>query len=232
MDLNCNLDYQYLCNQIFSRMQAALFLNGRLPHVKIIKKYIHKNTLIIAADGGANKIKKLKLIPKIITGDFDSISTATTKYYESKKINLIHSPDQNSTDFEKALKYLIKKNVKEVKVFGATGMRPDHTLNNFSVLKRFFKKINTVLITNEFEILYLPKSYSFNYKINETVSLIPMPIAAGIKTEGLEYELKNETLEFGKREGALNKSNSKKVSISFKSGNLLLFRKHFIKNLP
>ncbi len=210
-------------------MQAVLFLNGRLPHVKIIKKYIHKNTLIIAADGGANKIKKLKIVPKIIIGDLDSLSASNKKFYESKKIKIIVKSDQNTTDFEKSLNYLIANKVKDVNVFGATGMRPDHALNNFSILKRYYRKINTVLVTNEFEGFYLPKRFIFNYKTGQTVSLIPMPLANGIKTKGLEFPLKNETLEFGKREGALNKSNSEKVAISFSSGDLLIFKKHFIQ---
>ena len=135
---------------------------------------------------------------------------------------------KDSTDFEKTLKYCIKKKIKEVTVFGATGMRPDHTLNNFSIIKRYYKKINICLITDDFAVFYLPKRFSFNYKSGETVSFIPMPLATEIKTKGLEFSLNKETLEFGKREGALNRSNSDKVSISFKEGDLLIFRKHFL----
>ena len=210
-------------------MQAVIFLNGRLPSTKIIKKFVHKNTLIIAADGGANQIKELKISVHVIIGDMDSIHEHSLAHYKNKKTTFIKEEDQESTDFEKALNFLIKEKIKDVTVFGATGMRPDHTLNNFSILKRFYKKINLTLITDEFASFYLPKRFSFNYKRGETVSLVPMPIANGIKTKGLEFPLNKETLEFGKREGALNRSNSDKVSISFKEGDLLIFRKHFIK---
>lgn len=209
-------------------MQAVIFLNGRLPNTKIIKKFIHKNTLIIAADGGANQIKDLKISVHVIIGDMDSISEQNAKYYRRKKTELIKVEEQDTTDFEKTLSYCVKKKIKDVTVFGATGMRPDHTLNNFSILKRFYKKLNLCLITDEFAAFYLPKRFSFNYKSGETVSLIPMPVAVEIKTKGLEFPLDKETLEFGIREGALNKSNSDKVSISFKEGDLLIFRKHFL----
>jgi thiamine pyrophosphokinase len=209
-------------------MQAVIFLNGRLPSTKIIKKFIHKNTLIIAADGGANQIKELKISVHIIIGDLDSISEENKKYFLRKKTEVIKIEEQNSTDFEKALKLCINKKIKDITVFGATGMRPDHTLNNFSILKRYYKKFNLSLITDDFAAFYLPKRFSFNYKIGETVSLIPMPIATEIKTRGLEFPLNKETLESGKREGALNRSNSDKVGISFKKGDLLIFRKHFL----
>lgn len=209
-------------------MQAVIFLNGRLPSTKIIKKFIHKNTLIIAADGGANQIKEIKIAVHTIIGDMDSLHDKNISYYERMETEFIKVEDQESTDFEKALHYCLKKKIKDVTVFGATGMRPDHTLNNFSILKRFYKKMNLCLITDEFAVFYLPKRFSFNYRTGETVSLVPMPVATEIKTKGLEYPLNKETLEFGKREGALNRSNSDKVSISFKEGDLLIFRKHFL----
>lgn len=209
-------------------MQAVIFLNGRLPGTKIIKKFIHKNTLIIAADGGANQIKELKIGVHVIIGDLDSISDESKKYFLRKKTEVIKIDDQESTDFEKTLKYCAKKKIKDITVFAATGMRPDHTINNFSILKRYYKKLNICLITDDFAAFYLPKRFSFNYKSGETVSLVPMPVATDVKTKGLEFPLNKETLEFGKREGALNKSNSDKVSISFKEGDLLIFRKHFL----
>nr|HMS65850.1 thiamine diphosphokinase [Ignavibacteria bacterium] len=63
----------------------------------------------------------------------------------------------------------------------------------------------------------------------EIISLLALPIAAGITTKGLKYELKNDILEFGVREGSLNESESDTVSIEYKTGSLLLFKKHFIK---
>jgi thiamine pyrophosphokinase len=209
-------------------MQSVIFLNGRLPATKIIKKFIDRNTLIIAADGGANQVKDLKMKADFIIGDMDSINKNSLQYFTQKKTSFVKVDDQESTDFEKSLKFCIQKKLKSVVIFGATGMRPDHTLNNFSVLKRFYKKINVLLVTDEFYVSFLPKLLSLNYKSGETVSLIPMPFAKGIKTKGLEYALNNEDLEFGVREGALNKSNSDKIHISFKEGDLLIFRKHFL----
>lgn len=209
-------------------MQAVIFLNGRLPETKIIKNFIHKNTLIIAADGGANQIKDLKMKADFIIGDMDSINEGSIRYFKNKKTSFIKVQDQDSTDFEKSLKFCLKQKIKSVVIFGATGMRPDHTLNNFSVLKRFYKKISVLLVTDEFCIFYLPKRFSFNYKSGETVSLIPMPSAKGIRTKGLQYPLNNEDLVFGVREGALNKSDSEKINISFKEGDMIIFRKHFL----
>jgi thiamine pyrophosphokinase len=107
-------------------------------------------------------------------------------------------------------------------------MRPDHTLNNFSILKRYYKRADIKLITEEFEIYFIEKNCKINYKRGEIISLLAIPRADNITTTGLEYSLQNESLEFGVREGTLNKSVSEKITIRFKTGNILLFKKHFI----
>ena len=101
-------------------------------------------------------------------------------------------------------------------------------MNNFSVMKRFSKFIDVRIFSDEFEIFYAEKKTEFSYRVHETLSMMAMPKASGITTHGLKYPLTNETLEFGKREGSLNESISKNISITYKSGSLLIFRKHFI----
>jgi thiamine pyrophosphokinase len=41
----------------------------------------------------------------------------------------------------------------------------------------------------------------------------------------LEFELNNQTLELGVKEGALNKAVKDKIKISLRAGELLVFRK-------
>ena len=209
-------------------MQTLIFLNGKLPKLNIVNKFLKRKSYIIAADGGANKLKKISVIPDIIIGDFDSIHRSTLTYFKNKKSKLKIIKEQDTTDFEKILNYCKDRKLKEIVVLGATSMRPDHTLNNFSVLYRYYKKLNIKLFTDEFEIFFTDKSISFKYKPNETLSLIGIPKADKIITSGLQYKLNKEELEFGIREGTLNKSVSDTVSISFKSGSILIFRKHFI----
>lgn len=209
-------------------MQTLIFLNGKFPRIKVINFYRKKNTRIIAADGGANKLATIEIIPDTIIGDFDSVRKKNLKYLRGKKVKVLKIVDDETTDLEKCLKFCIENKLEDVILFGATSMRPDHTLNNFSVLKRYYKKMNITIVTNKFEAFFIEKSFSLNYKSGEIISMFAMPLATNIKTTGLMYPLNNENLEFGVREGALNKSSSDKISITFNSGDLLLFKKHFI----
>lgn len=209
-------------------MQNIIFLNGEFPRKKLIDKYLMKSEFIIAADGGANYLKSQNIKPDLIIGDLDSLEENSLSYFRKMKVKIIKLKEQETTDFEKSLNYCLKNKLNEIIVFGASSMRPDHTFNNFSVLKRFHKKLNIKFISEEFEIFYIDRRIEFDYKPGETVSFLAFPSAKGVRTKGLKYRLRGENLEFGKREGTLNESVSKKVSIDFESGNLLLFKKHFL----
>lgn len=62
---------------------------------------------IILVDGGSNRFyeSKYRNSNKIrcIIGDLDGIKEETKSFYKGKGVDIIHDPDQNSTDFEKAL---------------------------------------------------------------------------------------------------------------------------------
>jgi thiamine pyrophosphokinase len=209
-------------------MNTVIFLNGEFPSVKIVNSYLKKTDYIIAADGGCNYLKSENILPDIVIGDLDSAKKSSLKFFEKKNIRILKIEDQETTDFEKCLIYCREKKLNLIKVFGAMSMRADHTMNNFSVMKRYCKKLDIKLVTEEFEIFFINKNFNFKYKKGGIISFLPLPSAKGITTTGLKYSLKNESLEFGRREGTLNNAISDNVSISFKNGSLLLFKKHFI----
>jgi thiamine pyrophosphokinase len=209
-------------------MKAAIFLNGEDPSLRIVRHFTTQDSLIIAADGGGNYLYRMKLRPDVLIGDMDSIEEQAAAHYRNDKVKIVELNEQETTDFEKCLNYCCSNNIKDVKVFGAISLRPDHTLNNFSILKRFKPKMNVTLITDEFEIFIAERMLEFEYRKNETLSMMGVPFAKGIVTKGLKYRLTEEELRFGVREGSLNESISEKISISHKSGTLLIFKKHFL----
>nr|HMS66095.1 thiamine diphosphokinase [Ignavibacteria bacterium] len=145
-------------------MPAIIFLNGNFPGKKVINSFLMKNGLIIAADGGGNSLKSIDILPDIVIGDLDSLSKSNHDYFVRKKVKINLIIEQETTDFEKCLLYCKKKNFKEIIVFGALSLRPDHTLNNFSVLKRYSKIFRIKFITDDFEILYVKNKIKFLYK--------------------------------------------------------------------
>lgn len=209
-------------------MPAIIILNGEIPKKKILTDFLKTANLVIAADGGGNHLNSFGILPDIVIGDLDSLNESSYNYFTKNNVKIKKINEQDTTDFEKCLIYCKKKKVKEVNVFGALSMRPDHTLNNFSILKRYSGIFEIKLFSNEFEIFFIKKKIEFKYKKGEIISLLALPKSTGITTKGLKYELNNEKLEFGIREGSSNEAVSDLISINYKNGSLLLFKKHFL----
>ncbi|MGB9696972.1 MAG: thiamine diphosphokinase [Ignavibacteria bacterium] len=208
--------------------KSVIFLNGNPPD-NVLRRLKLKDKLLICADGAANYLLEYGIQPDVILGDLDSIKQKVLQVFKKQGVSILKIEEQETTDFEKALLFAKKNFVKEITIVGAISERPDHTLNNFSVMKRYHKVFDIKILDKEFEIYYIKNRTVFNYKKGYVVSFMPMPDARGIITTGLKYALNNETLKFGIREGTLNVASSNRVSISFKKGNLLLFKKHFNK---
>jgi len=84
------------------KKKALLILNGEIKNKSLAKNLVKSNDLIIATDGSYDKIAKLNIVPDIIMGDLDSISSIP------KNIRIIKKTNQNESDFEKALIWLKK----------------------------------------------------------------------------------------------------------------------------
>jgi thiamine pyrophosphokinase len=210
---------------------CLIICNGKLSK-KLLAKFVKLNTprkriTIISCDGASDFLKRNNLTPDYITGDLDSVSQKTLSHFKQKKVKIKKVYDQDFTDFEKALRLAVSKKFKNIFVAGFSGKRLDHTLSNLSILKRYCRKAKIKVYDDTFVMICIYKSIEFNYKKGQVVSLLALPAARGIKTKGLKWELENESLELGVREGVSNTANDNRVKISFRSGTLLVFKKHF-----
>ncbi|MDV7400010.1 thiamine diphosphokinase, partial [Arthrospira platensis SPKY1] len=104
-----------------------------------IEAYIGTNVWFVAADGGANRAVSLNLVPDVVIGDLDSFDKVGFPYPEAE---VVHKPDQDTNDLEKALSLCLERQIREVLVFGATNMRLDHTWKNLSVMLQFHARFD------------------------------------------------------------------------------------------
>lgn len=201
-------------------VHILIVCNGRPPSKKLLDWSRENADLLIAADGGTNTVQLFGTDPDISIGDMDSFSPDGTESFE-----VITNTDQETNDLEKALQLAATKQARRVTVLGATGLRLDHTLKNLSVLKQFNAKFEDLVFRDEFgSTRLLPKSFMATLAVGTVVSLFPLSgSVTGITTRGLKYPLKNETLENGVRDGSSNEVIAEKVSITHKTGDLLLF---------
>ena len=204
-------------------MNVVILCDGNPPRPEQLKEALKHSSLFIAADGGAFIAESMGLQPDVIIGDMDSYSETG-----NEQANVIHDPDQETNDLEKALAYAYKLEGEEVIVFGATGKRLDHTLKNLSVLKQFNDLFKSLVYKDKYSVVFLlPKQYETELPLQTTVSLFPLSgRVEGITTSGLKYTLSNSTIENGVQDGSSNLTTEKKIEIVHKKGDLLIFINH------
>jgi thiamine pyrophosphokinase len=202
-----------------SNFDAVLCLDGTLPEEDFFKAF--KNIPLIAADGASIQLYKRKIFSDVIVGDLDTFQKFA-RVEDFLQSEIIQIEEQETNDFEKALKIIIERGFKNILLLGFHGGELEHTLNNWSVLKRFSKLVNICIFDENRYGIPLFKSVEIDVLKNETISLIPQP-KAELTTEGLEWELVKEHLELGMREGARNRAIAGKVVLKIHSGEVLLF---------
>ncbi|PIU36544.1 thiamine diphosphokinase [Candidatus Roizmanbacteria bacterium CG_4_8_14_3_um_filter_34_9] len=200
--------------------RAIIFANGNLSDLSHAKKIINKEDCLIAADGAVKHILKLKLIPKIIIGDLDSTPLSLQK---ELKVQFIKYPrKKDKTDFELAVDYCLENKFQEIIIFGVLGDRIDHLMANIFLLAKIQTENPTIkikVIEGKKEIFILNKEIVINGKIGDEISIIPVgEKLEDILTDGLEYQLDNESLLFGSTRGISNVMNKKLVKIKASAG--------------
>lgn len=201
---------------------ALIICNGEAPSRKLLLPLLRSKPFILCADGGANKARSYGITPDCIIGDLDSITPRTRHFFSS--VPVIHIADQNSTDLEKGLEFLLSERCRSAQIVGAMGERPDHTMANFSILMKYHRRLSLQFLDELCTVEIIRKKIRFSATIGQQISLVPMNKCIGIVTTGLKYPLRGETLQPGVREGSSNEAVKESVTISLTHGSLLLFR--------
>ena len=205
--------------------KALLFINGDSP--KTIPN-LSGYDLIACTDGAFHYLKELNFpLDKLdfISGDFDShkIEEEIIQQAQNHSFEIIETPDQNKTDFHKALELILKKGFENIDVYGGSGGEQDHFLGNLSVAYAFKDKLNLQFFDEYSSYYFIPKNFSISDVKGKMISLMPFPIAKNIETKGLKWPLNREDLMLGERIGTRNIAENKDVTIKYKKGDLLIF---------
>ncbi|XP_075971499.1 thiamine pyrophosphokinase 1 isoform X2 [Anticarsia gemmatalis] len=208
---------------------AVLILNRPISqHHSFVKRIWNGATVKMTVDGGtkqwdkylnnmSEEVKKGIKLPDLITGDFDSITEEILEKYKKKGCKAIHTPDQDHTDFTKALMELnihsnsIGVEIDHVLVFAQSSGRLDQTLGNIQTLflARDKKLINpdtkvyllsddalSWLLSPGDHVITIPEE-TRSHK-NSWCSLIPIgEVCQLATTTGLKWNLDNQPLMFG-----------------------------------
>ncbi|KAH8247526.1 hypothetical protein KR038_005825, partial [Drosophila bunnanda] len=213
---------------------VCVVLNRQIQVPPHVVSMLWKNAAVrCAVDGGSNhwrnfvldqvlsKRSKDELVNAplepldVITGDFDSITEETVDFF--KTTPKIHTPDQDATDFTKAIAVLqpvmAQRNIQDVVVFHDTSGRLDHVMANLNTLYKSQKDNCNVFLLSGDSVTWLLRPGKHTIKVpvdlvtsQRWCSLMPVGGSAhNVTTTGLKWNLYHTQMEFG---GMVSTSNT------------------------
>lgn len=202
---------------------ALIIANGASCDPELLGQLLEWSPFVIVLDSAIERVMALDIKVDVLLGDFDR--NFDVDFYREKQypIEIVHAPDQNKTDLEKAFDYLIERKIPAVNVVWATGKRADHTLNNISSIVRYRDLLKIVILDDHSKIFLLARKFQKWYTANTPISLMPIGVVKGINTENLFYPLQNDCLSLGYKTGSSNHvTQDGIVKVEHSEGNLIL----------
>ena len=153
---------------------ALIIADGEECSFDLLGQLLEWSPFIVVLDGAIIRVLELGIKVDVLLGDFDRLGQ---KLDEIKKIQhpleIIHTPDQDKTDLEKAFEFLIQRGHKAANVVWATGKRADHTISNITQLIKYKNQLQVVILDNHSRVFCLNSNFRKWYPAGTPISLIP-----------------------------------------------------------
>jgi thiamine pyrophosphokinase len=199
--------------------RAVVVANGTLPRASILREEIAPSDFVLAADGGANGLLALGIVPNAVIGDLDSVTIDLPD-----SVEVIRAPNQDRTDLDKAVGYLIDEGYESISILGATGDRLDHTFAALAIVCKY----NVRLVDDVGVAVSVrgPDHVSISTRAGRTVSLLPCGKVTGLTTLNLKWNLIDEDFPFAVRDGTSNVATADTVEVALQHGLIVVYAHH------
>lgn len=194
-----------------------------------LARLIKKKDTLVCVDGGLRHADQMNLTPDLLLGDMDSIDENRLATLQ-ETINVLQYPaEKNETDLELALCWVSERDYKHILIAGISGGRLDHTLANIHLLAQR-PWPGELCLWHEGQFAWLltdGKRIDLSEYSGYTLSLLPLSMqVSGVTTIGMQYPLKDATLEFGSTRGISNVVQKQVAEVSILEGILLAIATH------
>lgn len=178
--------------------RAVVLCDGPPPSREVLEYWLAGADIFVCTDGAGYPYDHLPQRPDVVIGDFDGLAGRVIGGREGPL--LLRVDEQETSDSEKALQYLMEQGLAEAVLLGATGWRLDHTLHNVGLLERFAGRLRLAVATPEADGVRLGpgETVSWSLKPGTTFSLLPLlGSSSGVTIEGALYPLLGGDLDPG-----------------------------------
>jgi thiamine pyrophosphokinase len=208
-------------------MRAVVVAHGDvLPSDRAV---IGVEDFVVAADGGALALERWRILPHLVVGDMDSLGQAGVERLARQGVPVASYPEaKNETDLELAVARAIDAGATEVVVLGGLGgARLDHEAANLLLLADpgyDGVRIEARRGATRVRAVRGGQTLDLAGPVGAVVTLLPVAgDADGVRTEGLRFPLRGETLRFGRARGLSNEVVALPARVALQRGSLLVF---------
>lgn len=210
---------------------ALIIANGEACSNDLLEDLLAWSPFVVVLDSAIHRVNELNIKVNVLLGDFDR-GEAEIKLIQEEQfpIEIVHTPDQNKTDLQKGIEFLIDRGFPAVNIIWATGRRMDHTFNNIASIVAYKSQIKIAVIddhTTIYPLLPSPLKFEKWYAKGDIISLLPIGDTIGVSTKNLLYNTNNQDFKLGYISGSSNQvAADGMVEISYSFGDLLLMEAH------
>jgi len=213
-----------LCNAVpekLNKLRVLGVLAGGDLSPERLGAWVRSAHTILAADGAANDLHAINVVPDATIGDFDSISMST----KDVQLELFHIEDQDSSDCDKLLGVAADKGFSEITLIGVEGDLLDHVLGNLFSAAKSKLKVRFSLRRGIGYVLKGPVRMGLDVPVDTRMSLMPISDCSGVSIEGAHWPLNEAALSPLGLTSLSNRAEGP-IRLSIRSGAAILFLAH------
>lgn len=182
--------------------------NGDFPSDELLQNHLAKAPYLLCCDGAVRIADLFGLEPDAIVGDGDSLTPEMSQKY-ADRIHII--AEQETNDLTKTVNFALESGFTSIVIFGATGLREDHTLANISLLMDFHAKCQNIKMVSDYGVFVpLTADAKLPVKVGQQVSIFNFSCTR-LSATGLKYPLRPFARLW---EGSLNEATADELSIA------------------
>lgn len=186
---------------------------------------------VIALDGALQRLLEYQLKPFAVLGDFDSVvldDISETDYFQGIHVLKLH--DQNHTDLDKAIDFVLQHDPKNITICCAQGGgRLDHSLQNLNLLRRHARlNISMTMLTPYSSIYYVAnQQLLLTGEKGDNVAILGFPHGR-ICTDGLDYDSQDLPVDYFGASSICNTLHAEQARVAVDGSVLLIVQRGII----
>jgi thiamine pyrophosphokinase len=201
---------------------ALIIANGASCSWETLGQMLEWSPYVMVLDGAVSRVLEMGIHFDAVLGDMDSVKGLDELKAARPELEILHRPNQDKTDLQKAMDELVAREFPAVNIAWATGRRMDHTLNNIVSLAAYAGRIDWRLVDDYGLAYVMPREFKKQFVVGSAISLFGIPSAGGIVSKNLKYELDNTCLALPGSGSSNEPFENGLVEISYKEGCLVL----------